>query len=154
MALQVLGIPFCAVTPTRHAPVDAVQINAKRHSFSQRFCSVTAKILALMARVRANSFRIVKARLVTVRHYAPPTQAMPLGGLKGLVRYCVASFWSSQIRQTLLKSSIFPRRSGQLRVFLLACTHSKNHSASDCPRLTHEYFEPRRRLRGPEHGNR
>lgn len=46
---------FCAVTPVRRAPVDAVQSDAKRDSFSQGDRS-TCATLTLVAWVRANSF--------------------------------------------------------------------------------------------------
>lgn len=50
---------FCAVTPVRRAPVDAVQSNAKRDSFSQSVRS-TGTTLTLVAWVRANSFQMLK----------------------------------------------------------------------------------------------
>lgn len=46
---------FCAVTPVRRAPVDAVQSDAERDSFSQGNRSAGAT-LTLVAWVRANSF--------------------------------------------------------------------------------------------------
>jgi hypothetical protein len=46
---------LCAVTPVRRAPVDAVQIDAKRDSFSRGYLEYRYEFLTLMAWVRANS---------------------------------------------------------------------------------------------------
>ena len=57
---------FCAVTLVRCAPVDAIQNNAKRDSFSRRFCS-TAAIPHTCGVGWSKQLQIVKARLVTGR---------------------------------------------------------------------------------------
>lgn len=50
---------LCAVTPVRRAPVDAVQSDAKRDSFS-RSMQHRCEFLTLVAWVRANSFQMLK----------------------------------------------------------------------------------------------
>jgi hypothetical protein len=50
---------LCAVTPIRCTPVDAVQNDAQRDSFSQGI-RTTDTTLTLVAWVRANSFQMLK----------------------------------------------------------------------------------------------
>jgi hypothetical protein len=89
----------CAITSIRRAPVVAVQKDAKRYSFSQRFCSTNANFSRLWRGLEQTAFKFLKhvfSQRSIMRHTRKTIGA--LGMTKGLTRYCVATFWSSQIQ--------------------------------------------------------
>jgi hypothetical protein len=48
---------FCAVTSIRRASIDAVQIAAKRDSFSRRFCDITTDFSHLWRGLEQTAFK-------------------------------------------------------------------------------------------------
>lgn len=51
---------LCAVTSIRRAPVVAIQKDAKRYSFSQRFCSTNANFSRLWRGLEQTAFKFLK----------------------------------------------------------------------------------------------
>jgi len=69
---------LCAVTPVRCTPVDVIQSDAKRDSFSQGICSYGRNFSRLWRGLEQTAFKY-KARLFGRRRHAPREKTFPSG---------------------------------------------------------------------------
>lgn len=69
---------LCAVTPVRRTPVDVVQSDAKRDSFSQGICSTGTNFSRLWRGLEQTAFKC-KARLIGRPRHALREKTIPSG---------------------------------------------------------------------------